>query len=239
MSYIKDFSGANTPKLKLLYKTEDHHFVLCTTILLDAIILRHSQSRFLACIFTVLPIRSMKLILFNKPFDVMCQFSPHPTRATLANYIKTPNIYPAGRLDADSEGLVLLTDDGKLQHKISHPNWKEAKTYLVQVEGNANSEQLTRLANPLDLGDFITLPCKAVKIAEPEWIWPRTPVIRERANIPTSWLCIVLSEGKNRQVRRMTAAVGLPTLRLIRSGIGDYNLATHPLLPGEAMEIST
>ncbi|MFC0351542.1 pseudouridine synthase [Undibacterium danionis] len=181
----------------------------------------------------------MKLILFNKPFDVMCQFSPHPTRATLANYIKTPNIYPAGRLDADSEGLILLTDDGKLQHKISHPNWKEAKTYLVQVEGNANSEQLTRLANPLDLGDFITLPCKAVKIAEPEWIWPRTPPIRERTNIPTSWLCIVLSEGKNRQVRRMTAAVGLPTLRLIRSGIGDYNLATHPLLPGETMEISS
>lgn len=179
----------------------------------------------------------MKLILFNKPFDVMCQFSSHPTRATLANYINTPNVYPAGRLDADSEGLVLLTDDGKLQHKISHPNWKEAKTYLVQVEGDATHEQLVRLGQPLDLGDFTTLPCKAIKIAEPEWIWPRNPPIRERTNIPTSWLCIVLSEGKNRQVRRMTAAVGLPTLRLIRSGIGEYNLANHPLLPGESMEI--
>ncbi|MBC3809104.1 pseudouridine synthase [Undibacterium seohonense] len=179
----------------------------------------------------------MKLILFNKPFDVMCQFSSHPTRATLANYIKTPNVYPAGRLDADSEGLVLLTDDGKLQHKISHPDWKEAKTYLVQVEGNATPEQIIRLTQPLDLGDFTTLPCKAVRIAEPEWIWPRNPPIRERANIPTSWLCIILSEGKNRQVRRMTAAVGLPTLRLIRSGIGEYSLASHPLLPGEAIDI--
>lgn len=179
----------------------------------------------------------MKLILFNKPFDVMCQFSSHPTRETLANYIKTPNVYPAGRLDADSEGLVLLTDDGKLQHKISHPNWKESKTYLVQVEGDATPEQLARLAQPLDLGDFTTLPCKVVKIAEPEWIWPRNPSIRARANIPTSWLCITLSEGKNRQVRRMTAAVGLPTLRLIRSSIGEYSLASHPLLPGEMMEI--
>lgn len=179
----------------------------------------------------------MKLILFNKPFDVMCQFSSHPTRDTLANYIKTPNVYPAGRLDADSEGLVLLTDDGKLQHKISHPDWKESKTYLVQVEGDATPEQLARLAQPLNLGDFTTLPCKAVRIAEPEWIWPRNPPIRARANIPTSWLCIILSEGKNRQVRRMTAAVGLPTLRLIRSSIGEYSLASHPLLPGEAMEI--
>nr|WP_315486642.1 pseudouridine synthase [uncultured Undibacterium sp.] len=179
----------------------------------------------------------MKLILFNKPFDVMCQFSSHPTRKTLANYIKTPNVYPAGRLDADSEGLVLLTDDGKLQHKISHPDWKEAKTYLVQVEGDASPEQITRLTQPLDLGDFTSLPCKAMRIAEPEWIWQRNPPIRERANIPTSWLCIILSEGKNRQVRRMTAAVGLPTLRLIRSGIGEYSLASHPLLPGESMEI--
>ena len=107
----------------------------------------------------------------------------------------------------------------------------------MQVEGNATPEQITRLTQPLDLGDFTTLPCKAVRIAEPEWIWPRNPPIRERANIPTSWLCIILSEGKNRQVRRMTAAVGLPTLRLIRSGIGEYSLASHPLLPGEAMEI--
>ncbi len=168
----------------------------------------------------------------------MCQFSAHPTRETLANYISTPNVYPAGRLDADSEGLVLLTDDGKLQHKISHPDWKESKTYLVQVEGEASTEQVSRLAQPLDLGDFTTLPCKAIKIAAPEWIWPRNPPIRERANIPTSWLCIILSEGKNRQVRRMTAAVGLPTLRLIRSSIGEYSLASHPLLPGESIEIA-
>lgn len=179
----------------------------------------------------------MKLILFNKPFDVMCRFSPHPSRETLANFIKTPGVYPAGRLDADSEGLVLLTDDGKLQHKISHPDWKEAKTYLVQVEGDASKEQLHQLAQPLNLGDFTTLSCKVMRIAEPEWLWPRNPPIRERAAIPTSWLCIILSEGKNRQVRRMTAAVGLPTLRLIRSAIGEYSLASHPLLPGESLEI--
>ena len=180
----------------------------------------------------------MKLILFNKPFDVMCQFSQHPTRQTLANYINTPNVYPAGRLDADSEGLVLLTGNGKLQHKISHPDWKEAKTYLVQVEGDASAEQIKRLTQPIDLGDFTSLPCKAMKIAEPDWLWSRNPPIRNRTNIPTSWLCITLSEGKNRQVRRMTAAVGLPTLRLIRSAIGEYSLASHPLLPGEFMELT-
>ena len=181
----------------------------------------------------------MKLILFNKPFDVMCQFSPHPQRPTLADYIKIPKVYPAGRLDADSEGLILLTDDGKLQHKISHPDWKESKTYLVQVEGSISDEQLQRLQAPLNLGDFTTLPCKAFEIAEPDWLWPRHPPIRQRANIPTSWLCMVLAEGKNRQVRRMTAAVGLPTLRLIRSAIGDYSLTTHPLMPGEMMELKT
>jgi 23S rRNA pseudouridine2457 synthase len=179
----------------------------------------------------------MTLILFNKPFDVMCQFSPHPSRDTLANYINKPNVYPAGRLDADSEGLVLLTYDGKLQHKISHPDWKEAKTYLVQVEGIPSEEQLSKLQKPLNLGDFTTKPCKAMQIAEPEWLWPRNPPIRHRANVPTSWLCIVLEEGKNRQVRRMTAAVGLPTLRLIRSAIGEYSLASHPLLPGELLEL--
>lgn len=168
----------------------------------------------------------------------MCQFSPHPQRQTLADYIQIPKVYPAGRLDADSEGLILLTDDGKLQHKISHPDWKENKTYLVQVEGSVSAEQLEKLQAPLNLGDFTSLPCKAFEIAEPEWIWPRNPPIRQRANIPTSWLCMILSEGKNRQVRRMTAAVGLPTLRLIRSGIGDYTLASHPLMPGEMMELS-
>lgn len=181
----------------------------------------------------------MKLILFNKPFDVMCQFSTHPSRDTLATYIQIPNIYPAGRLDADSEGLVLLTDNGKLQHKISHPDWKENKTYLVQVEGIPSEQQLQALREPIDLGDFTTKPCKAMHIAEPAWLWPRNPPIRHRANLPTSWLCIILSEGKNRQVRRMTAAVGLPTLRLIRSAIGEYSLATHPLMPGEWVEIAT
>lgn len=180
----------------------------------------------------------MPLILFNKPFQVLCQFSPQPDRETLADYLKIPNIYPAGRLDADSEGLLLLTDDGKLQHQIAHPERKEAKTYLVQVDGVADADALARLQAPLDLGDFVTKPCRAVRIAEPEWLWPRNPPIRARAEQPTSWLAITLQEGKNRQVRRMTAAVGLPTLRLVRSAIGGISLASHPLLPGEWMEVS-
>ena len=179
----------------------------------------------------------MKLILFNKPYNVMCQFSTHETRPTLANYLSIPKIYPAGRLDADSEGLVLLTDDGQLQHKISHPHWKETKTYLVQVEGIPSKEQLVQLSQPLHLGDFTTLPCKVLHIQEPTWLWERNPPIRKRNTLPTSWLCIYLTEGKNRQVRRMTAAVGLPTLRLIRTGIGEFSLETHPLLPSEWMEI--
>jgi 23S rRNA pseudouridine2457 synthase len=180
----------------------------------------------------------MPLILFNKPYQVMCQFSPHPMRETLADYVDTPNIYPAGRLDADSEGLLLLTDDGRLQHDISHPNRKQSKTYLVQVEGLVSAATLARLRGPLDLGDFVTRPCEAKQIQAPEWIWPRNPPIRHRANSPTSWLAITLSEGKNRQIRRMTAAVGLPTLRLIRSAIGPFSLATHPLWPGEWREVS-
>jgi 23S rRNA pseudouridine2457 synthase len=179
----------------------------------------------------------MPLILFNKPFQVLCQFSAQDGRATLADYLDIPNIYPAGRLDADSEGLMLLTDDGKLQHKIAHPDHKEAKTYLVQVDGVADAALLARLQAPLDLGDFVTKPCKAVRIAEPEWLWPRNPPIRVRQDKPTSWIAITLEEGKNRQVRRMTAAVGLPTLRLVRSGIGPFSLATHPLMPGEFVEV--
>ncbi len=179
----------------------------------------------------------MPLILFNKPFQVLCQFSPQPGRASLADYLKVPNIYPAGRLDADSEGLMLLTDDGRLQHSIAHPDHKEAKTYLVQVDGTPEPDTLARLQAPLDLGDFITLPCRAVQIAEPLWLWERTPPIRARADKPTSWIAMTLHEGKNRQVRRMTAAVGLPTLRLVRSSIGPFSLATHPLLPGESMEV--
>ncbi len=181
----------------------------------------------------------MKLILFNKPFQVMSQFSVHETRATLASFIPIPGIYPAGRLDADSEGLMLLTDDGKLQHQISHPDHKESKTYLVQVEGIPKPEQLRLLSEPINLGDFVTQPCHVQHIQEPDWLWPRNPPIRNRIDIPTSWLAITLKEGKNRQVRRMTAAAGLPTLRLIRSAIGAYSLASHPLMPGEWLELSS
>lgn len=179
----------------------------------------------------------MPLILFNKPFQVLCQFSREDERATLADYLDIPNIYPAGRLDADSEGLMLLTDDGRLQHQIAHPDHKEAKTYLVQVDGVADRATLARLQAPIDLGDFVTKPCRATLIAEPDWLWPRNPPIRVRQDKPTSWIAITLEEGKNRQVRRMTAAVGLPTLRLVRSSIGPFSLATHPLMPGEWMEV--
>lgn len=180
----------------------------------------------------------MPLILFNKPFQVLCQFSPQLGRESLADFIMTPNIYPAGRLDADSEGLMLLTGDGKLQHAIAHPDHKEAKTYLVQVDGEPGVDALARLQQPLDLGDFITKPCRALRIAEPGWLWPRSPPIRVRADKPTGWIAITLEEGKNRQVRRMTAAVGLPTLRLVRSSIGPFSLATHPLMPGEWVEVA-
>ncbi|MFJ3047817.1 pseudouridine synthase [Herbaspirillum chlorophenolicum] len=179
----------------------------------------------------------MPLILFNKPFQVMSQFSAHPERETLADYIKIPNVYPAGRLDADSEGLLLLTDDGKLQHEISNPRHKQPKTYLAQVEGDASQEVLQRLRDPLNLGDFVTQKSEARLIQEPGWLWPRNPPIRERKSQPTSWIALTISEGKNRQVRRMTAAVGLPTLRLVRIAIGPFSLATHPLLPGEWREV--
>ncbi len=179
----------------------------------------------------------MTLILFNKPFQVLCQLTPQEGRESLADYLSIPGIYPAGRLDAVSEGLMLLTDDGKLQHKIAHPDHKEAKTYLVQVDGAIDAAALARLQAPLDLGDFVTKPCKAVRIAEPDWLWPRYPPIRERADKPTSWIAITLEEGKNRQVRRMTAAVGFPTLRLVRSSIGPFSLATHPLMPGDFIEV--
>lgn len=180
----------------------------------------------------------MPLILFNKPFQVMCQFSPHPTRQTLADYLDIPNIYPAGRLDADSEGLVLLTNDGQLQHRISHPHSKQPKTYIAQVEGTPDETILGRLRSSLNLGDFVTQGCEAKQIQPPEWLWRREPPIRERMDAPTSWLAITLSEGKNRQVRRMTAAVGLPTLRLIRIAIGPFSLANYPLWPGEWLEVS-
>lgn len=163
----------------------------------------------------------------------MSQFSPHPSRETLSDYLDIPGIYPAGRLDADSEGLLLLTDDGRLQHQISHPSHKQPKTYIVQVEGIPSAADLRKLEGPLDLGDFVTQRCGVTQIQPPDWLWQRDPPIRERTNKPTSWLAITLEEGKNRQVRRMTAAVGLPTLRLIRIAIGQISLTTHPLWPGE------
>lgn len=179
----------------------------------------------------------MALLLFNKPFQVMCQFSPHPDRETLAQYIKRPGFYPAGRLDADSEGLVLLTDDGVLQNRITHPDHKQEKIYLVQVEGLLSQSLLEHLRAPLDLGDFVTQPCRATEVKTPDWLWPRDPPIRVRATAPTSWLKIILKEGKNRQIRRMTAKVGCPTLRLIRIAIGPYALADNLLLPGDFCDV--
>lgn len=180
----------------------------------------------------------MPLILFNKPYQVICQFSRHPTRETLADYLDLPGVYPAGRLDADSEGLMLLTENGRLQHEISHPDRKQTKTYLAQVEGIPNAVVLARLQAPLDLGDFVTLPCHAIQVEPPTWIWPRQPAIRQRRDKAVSWLSITIAEGKNRQIRRMTAAVGLPTLRLVRIAIGPFSLTCHPLYPGEWQQVS-
>src|SRR5579872_440780 len=164
------------------------------------------------------------LIAFNKPFGVICKFRPEPGRATLADYIKMPNVYPAGRLDTDSEGLLLLTDDGQLQARISSPRHKLAKIYWAQVEGVPTDAALDALRKGVDLGDFKTLPAGARLIDEPGNLWPRDPPIRYRAKIPTSWLEVTLREGKNRQVRRMTARVGFPTLRLVRSAIGRVSV---------------
>lgn len=171
------------------------------------------------------------LILLNKPYGVLCQFTGEPGQATLKDYVPVPGVYAAGRLDADSEGLLALTDDGTLQARIADPRHKQAKTYLVQVEGVPDDAALARLRQGVDLGDFQTRPCEARVVAEPVWLWPRTPPIRERKAIPTSWLELVLREGKNRQVRRMTAKVGHPTLRLIRVAIGEWTLSG--LAPGE------
>ncbi|AUN95570.1 pseudouridine synthase [Pseudazoarcus pumilus] len=176
-----------------------------------------------------------RLILFNKPHGVICQFSGDGSRPTLKDFIDVPGVYAAGRLDTDSEGLLVLTDDGALQHRITDPRAKQPKTYLVQVEGEPDEAALAALrAGGLDLGDFRTRPCEARRVPEPDWLWPRDPPVRFRKSVPTSWLEIVLREGKNRQVRRMTARVGLPTLRLVRTAIGPWSL--DGLAPGQWRE---
>jgi 23S rRNA pseudouridine2457 synthase len=171
------------------------------------------------------------LILLNKPFRVLTQFTSTDGKATLKDYIDAPGMYPAGRLDYDSEGLVLLTDDDALQTRLADPRWKSGKTYCVQVEGTATDALLEPLRRGVELNDGLTRPADAAVIAEPEWLWPRNPPIRERKVIPASWISLTLREGRNRQVRRMTAAVGLPTLRLIRWSAGSWTLAG--LAPGE------
>lgn len=175
-----------------------------------------------------------RLLLLNKPYGVLCQFSDEAGRPTLKDHVPVPGVYAAGRLDTDSEGLLLLTDDGVLQHRIADPRHKLPKTYLVQVEGEPDEGALERLRAGLDLGDFHTRPCEARVVAEPDWLWPRDPPVRFRKTVPTAWLEIVLREGKNRQVRRMTAKVGLPTLRLIRVAIGPWRL--DGLAPGQWRE---
>lgn len=179
-----------------------------------------------------------RLILFNKPFGVLSQFTDLSTdgaRATLSDFIDVPGVYPAGRLDRDSEGLLLLTDDGRLQARIADPRFKLPKTYLVQVEGAAGEDALAALRRGVTLNDGPTRPAGAERIAAPE-LWPRDPPVRFRKSVPDCWIRLTIREGRNRQVRRMTAAVGLPTLRLVRESIGAWELGD--LQPGRWREIA-
>ncbi len=176
-----------------------------------------------------------RLILLNKPYDVLCQFTDGEGRPTLADFMPVKGVYAAGRLDRDSEGLVVLTDDGRLQSRIADPAHKAPKTYLVQVEGTVTEEALQALRAGVTLNDGPTRPAEARSIPEPPGLWPRVPPIRERKSVPDAWIELSLIEGRNRQVRRMTAAVGLPTLRLIRWSVGDWSL--EGLAPGQWRDI--
>ena len=176
-----------------------------------------------------------KLYLFNKPYRVLCQFSPHENKTTLKEFIDIPDIYPAGRLDYDSEGLLLLTDDGKLQQRLSDPRYNKEKTYWAQVEGAPSDNDLKPFFSGMILKDGKTKPAKARIITEPDHLWPRDPPIRVRKNIPDTWLEIKLTEGKNRQVRRMCAAIGYPVLRLVRVQVDTYML--DDLQPGACKQI--
>ena len=179
-----------------------------------------------------------RLILLNKPYDVLSQFtdakSPTP-RATLSDYVAVPGVYPAGRLDRDSEGLMLLTDDGRLQARIADPKFKLPKTYLIQVEGDPDDAALAPLRMGVALKDGMTLPAEVERIADPA-LWPRDPPVRFRKSVPDGWISLTIREGRNRQVRRMTAAVGFPTLRLVRWRIGEWTI--EGLAPGEMREVS-
>ena len=177
-----------------------------------------------------------RVLLFNKPYDVLTQFTDEVGRQTLADFIPVPAVYPAGRLDRDSEGLVVLTDDGVLQGRISSPGAKFAKTYFVQFEGRVTEEALGQLREGVLLKDGLTLPAQARAVEAPKWLWPREPPIRVRQTVPDGWLELTIREGKNRQVRRMVAAVGLPCLRLIRWSVGDWTL--QGLAPGKWRDVA-